>query len=176
MEVAWDPRKARSNLAKHRVSFEEAQTVFLDENARWIPDPYHSLDEERFVLLGFSSLARCVIVSHCYRESDLIIRLISARRATVREEQDLLELSMRPEYDFSKSRKNPYAKGLKKQITIRLDSSAVDYFKKLAAEMGIPYQNLINLYLRDCAARKARPAMQWVEAAAIAKPRTKQID
>jgi uncharacterized DUF497 family protein len=88
MEFAWDPRKARSNLAKHSVSFEEAQTVFLDENARLMPDPDHSVDEDRFVLLGFSSVARCVIVNHCYRESHSIIRLISARRATVREEQD----------------------------------------------------------------------------------------
>jgi hypothetical protein len=64
---------------------------------------------------------------------------------------------MRKEYDFSKSAKNPYTKQLKRQITIRLDAAAVDYFKELAAEMGMPYQNLINLYLRDCAARKSRP-------------------
>ena len=68
---------------------------------------------------------------------------------------------MRKEYDFSQSRRNPYAKQLKRQITIRLDSMAIDYFKKLAAEMGIPYQNLINLYLRDCAMRKRRPAIEW---------------
>ena len=55
IEFAWDRRKARSNLIKHGVSFEEAQTVFLDENARLIDDPDHSLDEERFVLLGFST-------------------------------------------------------------------------------------------------------------------------
>lgn len=64
---------------------------------------------------------------------------------------------MRSEYDFSESRKNPYTKQLKRQITIRLDSSAVDYFQQLATELGIPYQNLINLYLRDCAAQKSRP-------------------
>ncbi|MBM3814156.1 MAG: antitoxin [Acidimicrobiia bacterium] len=63
---------------------------------------------------------------------------------------------MRKEYDFSKSRKNPYAKQLKRQITIRLDAAAVDYFKQMAAEVGIPYQNLINLYLRDCAIQKRR--------------------
>lgn len=68
---------------------------------------------------------------------------------------------MRDEYDFSKSRKNPYAKHLKRQITIRLDATAVDYFKRLAAELGVPYQNLINLFLRDCAARKRRPTIQW---------------
>jgi predicted DNA binding CopG/RHH family protein len=68
---------------------------------------------------------------------------------------------MRKEYDFSKSRKNPYAKQLKRQITIRLDTAAVAYFKQLAAELGMPYQNLINLYLRDCAIEKRRPSIQW---------------
>jgi antitoxin component of RelBE/YafQ-DinJ toxin-antitoxin module len=68
---------------------------------------------------------------------------------------------MRKEYDFSKSRKNPYAKQLKRQVTIRLDTSAVEYFKKLAAELGMPYQNLINLFLRDCATQQRRPTIQW---------------
>jgi uncharacterized DUF497 family protein len=87
IEFAWDQRKARSNLAKHGVSFEKAQTVFLDENARLINDPDHSGEEERFVLLGYSFQARCLIVSHCYRESSSVIRLISARRATTHEEE-----------------------------------------------------------------------------------------
>jgi predicted DNA binding CopG/RHH family protein len=68
---------------------------------------------------------------------------------------------MRKEYDFSKSRKNPYAKQLKSQITIRLDTAAVEYFKQMAAELGMPYQNLINLFLRDCAQQKRRPSIQW---------------
>ena len=68
---------------------------------------------------------------------------------------------MRKEYDFSKSRKHPYASQLKRQVTIRLDTTAVDYFKKVAAELGMPYQNLINLFLRDCAAQKRRPVIQW---------------
>ena len=72
---------------------------------------------------------------------------------------------MRKEYDFSQSRKNPYAKQLKRQVTIRLDTAAVDYFKEMAAELGMPYQNLINLFLRDCAANKRRPTIQWPEAA-----------
>ena len=87
IEFGWDRRKARSNLIKHGVSFEEAQTVFLDDSARLIDDPDHSEEENRFVLLGYSFQARCLIVSHCYRESDLVIRLISARRATAQEEQ-----------------------------------------------------------------------------------------
>ncbi len=68
---------------------------------------------------------------------------------------------MRKEYDFSKARRNPYAKRLKKQITIRLDGPTIEYFKKLADDTGIPYQTLINLYLRDCAANKRRLSMQW---------------
>ena len=73
---------------------------------------------------------------------------------------------MRKAYDFSKSRKNPYAKQLKRQVTIRLDVVAVDYFKRMAAELGMPYQNLINLFLRDCAIQKRRPAIEWPEDAA----------
>ena len=87
IQFAWDRRKARANMAKHGVSFEEAQTAFLDENARLIDDPDHSDEEERLLLLGYSFQARCLIVSHCYRESDSVIRLISARRATAHEEE-----------------------------------------------------------------------------------------
>ena len=70
---------------------------------------------------------------------------------------------MRKEYDFSKlkGRKNPYAKQLKKQITIRVGVDVLEYFKELAEETGIPYQNLINLYLRDCVVSGRRPAFKW---------------
>ncbi|MDO9635690.1 MAG: BrnA antitoxin family protein [Thiobacillus sp.] len=68
---------------------------------------------------------------------------------------------MRKEYDFSKSRKNPYASQLKKQITIRLDEDAIAYFKTISEEVGIPYQSLINLYLRDCAASHRKLDLNW---------------
>ena len=70
---------------------------------------------------------------------------------------------MRKEYDFSKmnGRKNPYAKQLKQQITIRVGVDVLEYFKQLAEETGIPYQNLINLYLRDCVISGRRPAFKW---------------
>lgn len=71
---------------------------------------------------------------------------------------------MKAEYDFSRSRKNPYARQLKKQITIRVDEYAIDYFKKLSDGMGIPYQSLINLYLRDCAAEHRKLNMEWKKA------------
>jgi uncharacterized protein (DUF4415 family) len=69
--------------------------------------------------------------------------------------------AMRDEYDFSKARKNPYATQLKKSITIRLDEESVDYFKAISEEIGIPYQTLINLYLRDCAASHRKLNLQW---------------
>ena len=68
---------------------------------------------------------------------------------------------MKKSYDFSKSVPNPYVRKSKRQITIRLDSDTVDYFKALSKQNGIPYQNLINLYLRDCAAAKKRLKMDW---------------
>jgi len=71
---------------------------------------------------------------------------------------------MRTHYDFSKmkARKNPYVKLLKQPITIRLDRETIAYFKALAAKTGLPYQNLINLYLRDCAIHRREPSLEWV--------------
>ena len=68
---------------------------------------------------------------------------------------------MKAEYDFSKSRRNPYAKKLKKQITIRIDDETIEYFKALSEEKGIPYQSLINLYLRDCAETQRKLKVNW---------------
>lgn len=72
---------------------------------------------------------------------------------------------MRKAYDFSQARRNPYAKRLKKQITIRLDTNTLDYFRALSDEVGVPYQTLINLYLQDCAAAGKRPSTIWKPAA-----------
>lgn len=71
---------------------------------------------------------------------------------------------MRTEYDFSKAKKNPHARRLKRQITIRIDEPTLEYFRALAAENGIPYQTLINLYLRDCAAKGKRLALSFTPA------------
>ncbi len=68
---------------------------------------------------------------------------------------------MKKRYDFSKAKRNPYAKRLKRQITIRLDSPTIEYFKNLAADTGVPYQTLINLYLRDCATTGRKLSMRW---------------
>jgi len=82
---AWDAAKAAKNLRRHGVSFDEAATVFGDENARLKHDPDHSQEEDRFILLGLSARLRLLIVCHAYREDDALIRIISARKATQNE-------------------------------------------------------------------------------------------
>ena len=84
----WDEKKSRANLAKHKVSFDEAQTVFFDTNARMIFDPDHSGNEDRFILLGMIGLLRVLIVCHCCRGNDgKVIRIISARKANRKEQK-----------------------------------------------------------------------------------------
>ena len=87
LRFEWDPNKNILNQKKHKISFEEAQTVFYDDNALLIDDPDHSEEEERFILLGFSHRANILVVCHCYRRSDSVIRIISARKATKNEER-----------------------------------------------------------------------------------------
>ena len=87
MIFEWDENKNTANRRKHNVSFEEAQTAFYDDNALVIDDPDHSGDEERFILLGFSHKANLLVVCHCCRQSESVIRIISARRATRNEEK-----------------------------------------------------------------------------------------
>lgn len=82
LKFEWDENKNDINKNKHNISFEEAQTVFYDEMALLIDDPDHSEQEDRFIILGQSSNAKLLVVCHCYRESDTIIRIISARKAT----------------------------------------------------------------------------------------------
>jgi uncharacterized protein len=95
LRFEWDPTKAAVNSRKHKVSFEEGKTVFDDERALLLDDPDHSATEDRFVLLGLSAMLRTVVVVHCYRENDEVIRLISARKAT-RAEQRQYEERWRP--------------------------------------------------------------------------------
>jgi uncharacterized protein len=89
LRFEWDPQKDAANQRKHRVSFEEARTVFYDERALLIRDPDEG-EEDRFLLLGFSAALRALVVCHCYREDDSVIRIISARRAN-REERRTYE-------------------------------------------------------------------------------------
>jgi len=85
MRFEWDPVKAAANVKKHKVSFELAKSVFYDEYAVQFFDEEHSLDEDRFLMLGMSSDARLLLVCHCEKEGGAVIRIISARKATERE-------------------------------------------------------------------------------------------
>jgi uncharacterized DUF497 family protein len=85
IQFEWNARKASANKKKHGISFEEARTVFFDENAKLINDPDHSEDEDRFVLLGVSSSLKVMLVCHCYREEGNVVRIISARKASTLE-------------------------------------------------------------------------------------------
>jgi uncharacterized DUF497 family protein len=88
LRFEWDSRKSRANQLRHKVTFAEAATAFYDEHAILIDDPDHSEREQRFILLGFSSALRLLVVCHCYRQSEEVIRIISARRADRYEQQD----------------------------------------------------------------------------------------
>jgi uncharacterized protein len=85
LSFEWDESKAAANAKKHGVGFDEAKSVFVDERAKLIGDPDHSEDEDRFVLLGLSSVLRLLLVCHCYRAEGNVIRIISARKASAHE-------------------------------------------------------------------------------------------
>ena len=87
IEFDWDEEKNRKNLKKHGISFEEAVTVFYDDNAIVFDDPDHSIDENRFLIIGTSMTNKLCIVSHCYRDDEGIIRIISARLAVKKEKK-----------------------------------------------------------------------------------------
>lgn len=88
LRFEWDNRKEKVNVKKHDISFDEARTVFYDENAIQFFDPDHSDDEDRFILLGIGFKLRVLVVCHCFRESDTVIRMISARKADGDEENE----------------------------------------------------------------------------------------
>ena len=87
LDFIWDEDKNKKNVISHKISFEEAKTVFFDPNAKVIYDPDHSEDEDRFIILGLSKLLNILVVCHCYRENEKIIRIISARKATPKERE-----------------------------------------------------------------------------------------
>lgn len=93
LRFEWDQNKAKTNIEKHGISFEEAATVFDDEQAILFDDPDHSQEEDRSILLGFSSMANMLIVCHCLRADGNVIRIISARKATRSEEKQYIEIN-----------------------------------------------------------------------------------
>ena len=158
LRFEWDERKNRGNRTKHGVWAEEAQSAFRDPNARLFHDPEHSEEEDRFILIGASSTAMPLVVIHCYKESNSVIRI----NPRGRQPRSRLDFTKR-EYDFSKMKelKNRYA-GKKQAVGINLSPEVVDYFKGLADETGLPYQKLIDLYLLDCAKKRKKLTMKWV--------------
>lgn len=88
IQFVWDDQKGQANARKHEVTFEEAKSAFFDPDARVIHDPDHSGEEDRFILVGMSRRLRVLTVCHCFREQDEVIRIISARRATRREQNE----------------------------------------------------------------------------------------
>ena len=87
LTFVWDERKNRANQRKHGIAFEEARTAFYDEGSKVFSDPDHSDDEDRFILLGMSAGLRVLVVCHCLREEDSVLRIISARKANPRERE-----------------------------------------------------------------------------------------
>jgi uncharacterized DUF497 family protein len=88
LQFEWDQKKEKTNVKKHGVSFEEARTVFYDEYAMQFYDPDHSDEEDRFILLGLSLKPQVLVVCHCFRESEMVVRIISARKADKDEERE----------------------------------------------------------------------------------------
>jgi len=85
LNFVWEEDKNKLNIKSHKISFEEAKTVFYDPNAKIIHDPDHSIEEDRFIILGMSKSLKLLVVCHCYREKEEIIRIFSARKATKNE-------------------------------------------------------------------------------------------
>lgn len=91
IKFEWDEKKNKTNIEKHGISFEEASSVFQDEESLIMVDDNHSQEEDRFILIGFSFKANLLVVCHCYREKDSIIRIISARKADRNERKQYME-------------------------------------------------------------------------------------
>jgi uncharacterized protein (DUF4415 family) len=162
LRFEWDERKSASNRRKHGVSFEEAETVFYDDRAIFRDDPDEE-EENLFILLRLERRAAhsrrlSLLPRGRFRHSNHFSSQ-GAPRGAPRLRHEVA--NMRDRYDFSKGKRNPYAKRLKKQVTIRLDEDTLEYFKGLADDTEIPYQTLINLYLRECAKTKKRPGLKW---------------
>lgn len=165
LRFEWDENKNAINRKKHKISFEEAQTVFYDEAALLIDDRalrgggpvYYSRPEQA----GKYACGLSLLQSTRRRHTHHLCQKGNQNRSHAI--QPVKEASpMKAEYDFSNARKNPYAKKLKKQVTINLDIDAIDFFKTQAAASGIPYQTLINLYLSDCAAQGKTLRLTWI--------------
>jgi uncharacterized DUF497 family protein len=152
----WDEEKARSNVEKHGVSFEEAATVFSDALSLTIDDPLHSFDEQRFVTIGESAEQEILVVVHTERDNQ--IRIISAREATRGEGKSMSENNnaeeMLPEYDFSKGIRGKYAKEYSKGANVVLLSPDVAEAFPTAESVNDALRALMNIARQNVAAAK----------------------
>lgn len=163
LHFQWDVVKANENLKKHGVSFEEAKSVFFNEHAIEFYDDEHSEREDRFFLLGGKQEFKSSIDMSLFQGVGIDHKNNFGKKGDKERIKTLYRWTMKAEYDLSKmkSRPNPYAKRLKKQVTLRIGVDIIEYFKGLSSRTGIPYQSLINLYLRDCASSHRELKLNW---------------
>lgn len=150
VKFEWNENKNELNQKKYKISFEEAKTVFYDEEAYWLTP--QSINE----LICWWYVIAIELLKQLYGLSPQE-RLQKMKQNNITNEV----MNVKAEYDFTNARKNPYAKKLKKQITINIDSDTIEYFKAQSESSGIPYQTLINLYLADCAANHKQLQLSW---------------
>jgi len=165
LQFEWDESKNQENIKKHGISFKEAISVFDDDDALTIYDALHSETEDRFLLIGFSAKQNLLVVCHCYRLNVTVVIIISARKATKTEENNMYEVdgeTYLEAADFKNAKKNKCSKKLKKQITINVSLKVLEYFKSMSIKSEIPYQTLINSYLLDCAIND-KLKIPWLE-------------
>ena len=159
MKFEWDEAKNGSNIQKHGVSFEEARTVFDDPLHISKLDCRFSYFEERWITIGTTVNGKLLVVANIFfdENGEEIIRIISARKASVKERSFLSDIDdrkkyddyeMEEEYDFSRGVRGRFYKPKKIPTTLRLDDDILMYFKKKASEEKVPYQTLINAFLR----------------------------
>ena len=164
IRFAWDIRKVAANLHEHGVALEEARTVCEEDDALLMPDPGLSVGDDRFALIGLSAARRRALRAR--RRGCHSHQFGAQGRSRRTRRLCCQEIAMKKHHVFSKAITNGCAKRLKRSVTIRLDDSTVEHFKALAEATQLPYQNLVRLKLRDCAASERHFAWWWWPACA----------
>ena len=149
----WDPQKAKSNKKKHKVSFQQATSVFKDPKALSVFDDKHSVNEERWLTLGISELGILLVVHHTFLQIDektAIIRIFSSRKATKSEKHQYMQQNMEKEYDFSKGERGKF---LNKEATfnlpVYLEADNLSFLKKIAKRKNSDISTIVNDLIRS---------------------------
>ena len=155
MKFEWDENKNNINKIKHGISFQDAETVFDDDNAIILFDEQHSDSEDRFIIIGRDSIFRELTVCHCYRKQESIIRIISARKAT-KTESKLYKGggTMKDEYtaaDFVNSVKNPYFSKLNRKAEVAVRHELYKVFSEIGEKNGVEAEVIMSRCLADYA-------------------------